>query len=81
MMEDLGQVAQRVLGKPGPARIEPVQGGYTPAERGVVLFADGSSAFCKRGTDDWTSEHLRSEHRVYLALAGKPFLPLLRDLQ
>ena len=74
-MEDLEQVAQRVLGRQGRARIEPVKGGYTPAERGVVRFADGSSVFCKRGTDDWTSEHLRSEHRVYLALEGKPFLP------
>ena len=74
-MEDLGQVAQRVLGKLSPTRIEPVEGGYTPAERGIVRFAGGSSAFCKRATDDWTSEHLRSEHRVYLALAGKPFLP------
>ena len=74
-MEDLGQVARRVLHKQSPARIEPVQGGYTPVERGVVRFADGSSAFCKRATNDWTSAHLRSEHQVYLALEGKPFLP------
>ena len=42
-----------------------VDGGYTPAERWIVQFDDGSSAFAKIGTTPDTSEWLRTEHRIY----------------
>ena len=45
-------------------------GGYTPAERWVVRFDDGSSAFVKAGTpvNDEVAEWLRTEHRLYGSL-------------
>ncbi len=39
--------------------------GYIPAERWVVRFDDGSSAFAKIGTTLDTSEWLRFKHRMY----------------
>ena len=39
--------------------------GYIPAERSVVRFDDGSSAFAKIGTTLDTSEWLRFKHRMY----------------
>ena len=49
-------------------------GGYTPAERWVVAFADGSSAFAKIGTTELTSGWLRMEAHWYGSLHGD-FLP------
>ena len=51
-------------------------GGYTPAERWIVRFADGSSAFAKAAVDGLTADWLRAEHRIYDALEG-PFLPAM----
>jgi aminoglycoside phosphotransferase (APT) family kinase protein len=42
--------------------------GYTAAERWVVRFADGSSAFFKAATNERTAETLRAEHHVYASL-------------
>jgi hypothetical protein len=42
-----------------------VAGGYTPAERWVVSFEDGSSCFVKAATDDGTAAALRNEYAVY----------------
>ena len=39
--------------------------GYIPAERSVVRFDDGSSAFAKIGTTLDTSKWLRFKHRMY----------------
>jgi hypothetical protein len=47
-----------------------VGGGYTPAERWVVGFADGSRAFAKVGIVERTGEWLGVEHRVYREIAG-----------
>lgn len=51
-------------------------GGYTPAERWVVTFDDGTTAFVKAGADvnlD-TAAWLRDEHRIYGSVVA-PFLP------
>src|ERR1051326_943928 len=50
-------------------------GGYTPAERWVVRFPDGTAAFVKAGTpvNDEVAGWLRTEHRVYESVRG-PFL-------
>ncbi|MDP6453057.1 MAG: aminoglycoside phosphotransferase family protein [SAR202 cluster bacterium] len=48
--------------------------GYTPAERWVVGFDDGSSAFAKIGTTPDTSDWLRIEHRMYSNIDA-PWLP------
>jgi hypothetical protein len=45
--------------------------GYTPAERWVVRFADGASAFAKIGTSVATSGWLREEARAYATLASE----------
>lgn len=50
--------------------------GYTPAERWVVAFTDGSSAFVKAAASDDTATWLRAEHRVY-AQVSAAFLPAM----
>jgi hypothetical protein len=40
-----------------------------------VSFDDGSSAFVKAATTEWTGEWLRSERRLYAELGPRPFLP------
>jgi hypothetical protein len=60
-----------------PAGWRRAHGGYTPAQRWVVTFADGSSCFVKAGTNAWTSDALRAEYeRVYSRLEA-PFLARL----
>jgi 2-polyprenyl-3-methyl-5-hydroxy-6-metoxy-1,4-benzoquinol methylase len=53
-----------------------VERGYTPAERWVITFADGSSAFAKIGTTPLTAERVRTEHHWCSRLSGD-FLPKL----
>ena len=53
-----------------------VERGYTPAERWVVGFSDGSSAFAKVGASPLTSDCLRVEHCRYQQLRA-PFMPQL----
>src|SRR5436190_17282364 len=50
-------------------------GGYTPAERWVVRFPDGATAFVKAGTpvNAEVAGLLRTEHRLYESVRG-PFL-------
>lgn len=48
--------------------------GYTPAERWLVTFADGSSAFAKLGVTPATARWLRAERAVYALLEGD-FMP------
>ena len=52
------------------------RGGYTPAERWVVTFDNGTRAFAKVGTVEHVGEWLRTEHRAYRDIAG-PFMPHL----
>lgn len=65
--------AERVLGDTA-AGWTPFTRGYTPAERWLVRFADGSSAFVKAAVNDDTAAWLRSELVVYSALEAG-FLP------
>jgi Phosphotransferase enzyme family len=51
-------------------------GGYTPAERWLVEFTDGTRAFAKVGTVDRVAEWLKRERRVYAEIEG-PFIPRL----
>jgi len=50
--------------------------GYTPAERWVVHFSDGASAFAKVGASPLTAGFLRDEARVYRQLSAD-FMPQL----
>ncbi|HEX3773830.1 MAG TPA: phosphotransferase [Polyangiaceae bacterium] len=69
----LRRVVERVTGKV-PVSWQRVSGGYTPAARFRVLFADQSSAFVKVGTTPMTADALRSEARRYAALHAS-FMP------
>lgn len=66
-----------LLGREVASWTQPI-GGYTPATRAIVGFADGTSVFAKSGADleplpvaTW----LREEHRWYEELDGAPFMP------
>lgn len=51
--------------------------GYSPAERWSVTLADGRRVFAKIGSDPLTAGWLRTERKVYAALAGD-FMPSVR---
>lgn len=59
-----------------PVSSRRIERGYTPAERWVIQFADGSSAFAKVGATEATAEWLRAEHGVYTKLRAD-FVPQL----
>lgn len=59
-----------------PTGWSPVVRGYTPAQRWVVRFESGLSAFVKVGATPDTAEWLGAEHSVYAQLSA-PFLPRL----
>lgn len=67
------QRIERLISKTVVAVYRPA-GGYTLAERWVVRFADGTSAFVKVGVTDETARGLRQEARVYASVAGE-FMP------
>lgn len=52
-------------------------GGFSPAERWIVRFEDGSSVFLKAGVNEWTARWLRMEHRMYAGLSAD-YQPELR---
>ena len=52
-------------------------GGYTPAERWLVDFADGSSCFVKAGVTPYTAGALRAEYNLIYSRLDAPFLPRL----
>jgi len=58
------------------AAVRTVQGGYSAAERFVVRWRDGGSAFVKAATDPDTAAWLRAEHAIY-ARVRAPFIPAL----
>lgn len=70
---DIAERVSRVAGRK-PVAWTQVERGYTPAERWVVRFEDGSTAFAKVGVNDLTAGWLRAEHVVYSQLGGD-FLP------
>jgi len=53
-----------------------IERGYTAAQRWLLRFADGSSAFAKVGVTPLTAEFLLSEQRSYQRLKA-PFMPRL----
>jgi hypothetical protein len=71
--------ARRVPAPQTARRLAPAAGGYTPAQRWIVSFEDGTSCFVKSAAalpgspmDEW----LRTEHTVYTQLKAS-FLPRL----
>ena len=66
---ELAERVARLLGK-RVAGWRRATGGYTPAERYVFTFEDGSSAFAKAATTPLLAGWLRSEHRAYSELSG-----------
>jgi SAM-dependent methyltransferase len=64
MNEELRARVARVMNRE-PVSWVRIERGYTPAERWVVRFEDGSSAFVKIGTTPLTAGWLRSEQRWY----------------
>ena len=73
-MESLDEALQRriaaVMGKT-PMAWRKAAGGYTPAQRWIVRFDDGTSCFAKSATatpHSPTDEWLRREHHVYSSL-------------
>lgn len=70
LMERIAQAVGRAV-----AALETIPtGGYSRALRRRVRFADGGTAFVKAATSDDTARWLRTEQRLYDALAGAPFL-------
>ncbi len=70
--------AGELLGRGAPVSFSVVQGGgYTPARRLLIRFADGSRAFAKVAVSDLTSQWLRDEGRNYGLLGPRPFLTRL----
>lgn len=66
---ELAERVARLLGK----RVvgwRATTGGYTPAERYVFTFDDGSSVFAKAATTSLIARWLRREHRSYSELSG-----------
>ncbi len=66
---------RRLMGE-RPVHWSGVHRGYTPAERWVVRFEDGTSAFVKVATSTDTAQWLRAEHRMYSRVSA-PFMPRL----
>jgi hypothetical protein len=55
--------------------LDPVTRGYTHNTRVVATLRDGGSVFAKQAVDDLTAAWLRREHQMYVALAGRSFVP------
>lgn len=70
---DLRRRLQRLSGRE-PIQFSRPPGGYTPAERWVVRFADDFSAFAKVGATELTAGWLRREHDFYEAVGKRPWL-------
>jgi len=73
--DELQRRVAALMGK-RPAGWRRAHGGYTPAQRWIATFADGTSCFVKAGVNEWTADALRAESRIY-SRARAPFLPEL----
>ncbi len=51
-----------------PVSWKSIKNGYTQAERYVVQFENGTSAFVKVATEKDTIKWLRDEHKIYSVL-------------
>jgi hypothetical protein len=65
--------------EPCLGNMQPVDGGYSLAKRGVVRLADGTKVFVKLAEGDITKKWLRKEIIAYqrLIAAGYPYIPTL----
>ncbi len=73
-----GSMKALLQGLLGPVdQLTPVRRGYAHNERAVAVARDGHSVFAKRAVDEETAGWLRSEHRMYEALAGTDLAPRL----
>lgn len=59
--------------------IQKVEGGFTPAHRGIISLKDGTKVFVKIATDESTKKWLKKEIEVYKILneAGYAHIPVL----
>jgi hypothetical protein len=73
---DVVAAVMRAAGRAPVAWHRPAGGGYTPAERWIVEFDDGTRAFAKVGTIDRIAAWLRMERRAYEEIEGA-FMPRL----
>ena len=73
------RLAQRVATRLGRtvATVRTVARGYSAAQRILVHWREGGSAFIKSGTDTDTVTWLRTEHGIYSSRSRAPFLPEL----
>ena len=53
--------------------LEPVSGGYTKSQRGLVTLTDGQKVFVKIGVDDQTRDWIQKERNAYAFLADNNF--------
>ena len=56
------------------------EGGYTAADRWIVCFENGASAFIKAATTDLTAKRLREDYHVYAHVEGD-YLPTVLGWQ
>jgi hypothetical protein len=70
---DLASIANKLRA----GESSPVNGGYSPARRGIVLLADGSAVFAKQAVDASSTAALQKEFELYqfLEAAGYPHVP------
>jgi len=73
-MDGLSQQRVARLGGQAVVSWQRIERGYTPAERWVVAFEDGSTAFAKFGSTPATAQWLRAEGEAYAKLSGR-FMP------
>jgi hypothetical protein len=73
--EDLAQRVATRLGRT-VAATRPIAGGYSAAQRILVSWREGGSAFVKAATDADTAAWLRAEHAMY-SRGPAPFMPEL----
>jgi hypothetical protein len=74
--DDLERI-ERAVGE-RPVSIDWAPGHGAPSHRRYVATFPSGSAFAKVAAFEYTAEWLRTEHRMYQALDGAPFLPRLR---
>lgn len=71
---DIVAAVEAARGRAPVSWLKATGGGYTPAERWIVAFDDGSRAFAKAGTTELVAGWLRRERRAYAEITG-PFMP------
>jgi hypothetical protein len=73
---EVGAAVEAAAGRAPVSWLKVTGGGYTPAQRWIVTFDDGTQAFAKLGTTELVAGWLRRERRAYAEIDG-PFMPRL----